>query len=157
MRRLRAVLVFAVLWALAWAPFGALVAYVRRPPWDLIGVPPPSGMMLDIITRGAISWAVFGAINGALFAGLLAFMERRRFVENLTLVRFSIWGALGSLLLPGVVVFTDILVSPSSGSFAILPWVVVATLGAGCAAGTLLVARRAPALPSADRGSLTSA
>ncbi len=148
---------FAVLWALVWAPFGALVAYLGRPSWDLIGVPQPSGMILKVITRGAISFSFFGAINGVIFAALLAFVERRRSVENLTFVRFSIWGALGSIVLPAAVVLTDRFLSGPSGSFFILPWVLIAMLGAGCAAGTLLVARRATALPSAERGSLTSA
>lgn len=82
-------------------------------------------------------------LGGALFSGVLRLTEGRRSFDELSLPRFTAWGAVGGLLLGGTAVFASLW---GAGGPAVVSGVVVvasAALGAGSAAGTLLLARRA--------------
>jgi hypothetical protein len=78
-----------------------------------------------------------GFLAGATFSGILGLLARRRRFDELSLPRFAGWGALGGLLLSGVV---SLAVGP--GAFLVLA-PVFAAAGAISASGTLALARRA--------------
>lgn len=144
MRRLRAALAIALLWALAWFPAGlALALYASGQP------PQPS----DVISRPVslpqflTVWTTWGAISGGVFALILGFTERRRTIEDLSIARTALWGSLGAVSLPAFLIVVDLIRTPAGlrgygWGLPLLILAVSATMGACCAAGTLAVARR---------------
>jgi hypothetical protein len=108
----------------------------------------------------AVMFGVLGFVGGTLFSTVLSIADGRRRFDQLSLPRFVAWGALGGLLLGGLAVAASLLGS----GFTILGAVIVGVttlLGAGSAAGTLVIARSADrrALPTASdesRGLLES-
>jgi len=94
-----------------------------------------------------------GLIAGVTFSGLLVLTEGRRRFDQLSLLRFGGWGAIGGLLLSALFVR-----GASLGWGEVLGIAATLTVAsAGCAVGTLAVARRAGrrALPG-DRGDSTA-
>ena len=144
LRRLRAALSIAVIWALVWLPIGlALALYADSRP------PQPS----DVISRPVsipffvTAWTAWGALSGAAFTLVLGFAERRQTIENLSIARTAVWGALGAVALPLILIAIDVIRTPVgllgySWRFPLLVLSVSATLGAGCAAATLALGRR---------------
>lgn len=144
-RRLRGVLFTALTWAVGWTPFGiAWAAYA----WYFLGhhLPagtsrPPTGFLAALV----LAWATFGAVSGAVFATALTLAERRRSLDELSVWRTALWGALGALALPVALMSLAV----KEGGLVALPLAPVlvtvgvsAALGAGSAAGTLALARR---------------
>ena len=129
---------------LAWAVGGAIVA--------------PLSDVFDVVFLGGASWyipgavllgAFFGFIGGGVFSVALAVAGRRRRFDEMSLPRFA---ALGALVPPLIIVAMEarwwviggiggfgVLFIPSTLGFA----TVLALMGAGFAAGTLALARRA--------------
>jgi hypothetical protein len=145
LRRFRAALSIALFWALVWLPLGValgLYAGSRPPqPYDVLGRPVA---LLNFVT----AWTMWGALSGGVFAVVLAAAERRRTIENLSTARTAVWGALGGVALPLLLIVIDMLRTPVgvrgySWRFPLLVLAVSAALGAGCAAATLGLARRA--------------
>lgn len=137
LRRLRGALGMGVTWAVGWAPLGAVLGWVI---WILFD--PPVGLGA-IVTANATSFGLLGFMGGALFSGVLRLAEGRRSFDQLSLPRFTAWGAVGGVLLGGIGVFGSLW---GSGSTPLLSGVVLgvsAALGAGSAAGTLALARQA--------------
>jgi hypothetical protein len=56
-----------------------------------------SGFLADLPEIGA-----FGFVMGGAFGGLLAFTERRRSLQDLSIPRVALWGAVGGFLAVGV-------------------------------------------------------
>jgi len=124
-RRIRGAIGMGLTWALAWFGAGMLLLLVVGP--DAADVPFPLGF-------GAL-----GFLAGVTFTGILGVVEGRRRFDQLSTKRFAAWGGLGGLLFSGVFV-------PLSGQGADILLVlgpVFALAGAGCAAGSLALARRA--------------
>jgi len=143
-RRLRAVLSIAVLWALAWLPIGgvlALYASSRPPqPSDLISRPVSMPLFLTV-------WTIWGGLSGSLFAVVLGVGERRRGLSDLSVARTAAWGALGSMTVPAALLALDMIRAPISlrlydWRVPLLALSLSALLGAGCAAATLALAQR---------------
>ena len=125
LRRFRGVLGTAVTWGFAWGALGSLA-----------GVP---------------QWTVVGFTSGAGFALALALAERRSRADTLALRRTALWGALGAVA--GASVAVPWLWAMSHGALRLVPFLgVSALLGAGSAAGTLLLIRRADAGPRLTAG-----
>ena len=141
MRRLRGILVAAVIWAIVWLPLGLALPWLRRRPLDQCVYCPPS-----FVIRFLGIWTLWGALSGAIFAVVLAIAERRRTLADLSFARVAVWGAIGSLALPGAMTISDVMRSaaPDSERFVLMALGIAAALGAGCAAGTLALARRVP-------------
>jgi len=144
MRRiLRAVTGIATMWALAWLPVGgALAIYASgRPPQpsDLIHRP-------VAVVPFLAAWTAWGGLSGAAFSLVLALRERRRTLRDLTVRRTALWGALGALLLPALLIVAELVRTPAGlradWPLPLLVLSLSATLGGGCAALTLLLARR---------------
>ncbi len=132
LRKLRAVTVIALTWALIWLLVGVVLAILDffGPHGDFGGTP---------IWFYPVVWTTWGAISGGLFALVLSFTESGKTVSSVSLGRISAWGALGCITLPMILV-----------SFAwdldwLAKFVIVAfsaILGAVCAAGTVAAVRR---------------
>ena len=92
----------------------------------------------------------FGFVAGVTFSGVLGLVEGRRRFDQMSLPRFAAWGAAGGFLLSVIFVLTVTLVEDPSfvGNLMVLG-PVFAAAGAGSAAGSLALARRAE-----DRGLL---
>jgi hypothetical protein len=73
-----------------------------------------------------------------MFSGILGIVEGRRRFDQISLPRFAGWGALGGLLPSGIFA----LATGLGGEFLVLG-PVLALAGAGSAAGTRALARRA--------------
>ncbi len=75
--------------------------------------------------------AVFGFVSGLGFGALLAAAEGRKTIRNLSLSRAALWGVMGTALIP--------LLTPVADSMLFI----VCPIGAGLAAASVAIARRA--------------
>ncbi len=123
LKRIRGAFGMGLAWAAVWAVVGVIVMVVTT----VLGLYPASE-----IIEGAAAGVLTGFVAGATFSAALGISEGRRRFDEMSLPRFALWGALGALLLSGWVQGADIIV------YGVLP-----LLGAGCAAGSLALARRA--------------
>jgi hypothetical protein len=150
MRHLRAALSIGLLWALAWLPVGAGVALYAGS-----GPPQPGDLLFRPVAVGPFlsAWTVWGGLSGVGFAVVLGIAERRRGLAQLSLGRLAAWGAVGAMSVPAALVTLDLVRGALRSPLydwrpPVVSLLVSAGLGAVCAAGTLLLARRAPP----DRG-----
>jgi hypothetical protein len=111
-------------WALAWFGAGMLAQLIIGPGADDVPLP--------------IRFAILGFLSGVTFSGFLKLVAGRRRFDQISLGRFAGWGAAGGLLLSGMLWVTA---GPGGESLMLVP--VLALAGAGSAAGTLSLARRA--------------
>jgi hypothetical protein len=111
-----------------------------------LGFPPLAG-----IAGFALQFATLGFIGGAAFSVAFTAAEGRHRLDEMSLSRFALWGAVGGLLMWGVRttvgwslmgLLHDIGLPAFSWVYTI-PGEVIVLLGAGCAAGSLAMARRA--------------
>jgi hypothetical protein len=124
----------ALMWAAAWLPIGALL------------------LAVGVLTRDRpvfllLLWTAWGAVSGAAFAVALAFWERRDSFAALPLVRYTIWGAVGAMVLPIVAVLVDLAGAAPPWRWdywwpALVILAFSALLGGSCAAATAALARR---------------
>ena len=129
LKRIRGALGMGLTWAIAWFGFGIILGLVFF------------GATINAeLFANASFFPVVGFIGGTAFSGVLGIAERRRRFDEMSLPRFAFWGALGALLLSGVLTATGMLISVTAGivEFGVLP-----LLAAGCASGSLALARRA--------------
>lgn len=127
LRKLKAVMGTAVIWGAGWFSLSALWFGVKY--FGAIGIG----------TLGTVA-AIFGATGalvGAGFAVLLGVAEGRHSFEELSYRRLAGWGAAGGLLV-GIPLGLWLGISSPLTTFGLL-----ALFGAGSAAGTLAIARRA--------------
>lgn len=136
LRRVRAIIGLGLIWALVWLPSGLLLGLVMRG----ISQSVPRSIPLWYV----VIWTCLGASSGAVFAILLATMERNRTLGELSPQRLALWGAIAGAALPitvGVLVITLIpelrLVHEAPAVLAAM-----AVLGSVCAWATLRLAQR---------------
>lgn len=134
LRRVRGAIGMGLTWAIGWAPVGAVTGWVTG---ILLGF--PAG---GVAVNYAIMFGVLGFVGGTLFSTVLRITEGRRTFEELSLARFTAWGALGGLALGGLSVLIGLL-GASFGTLGAVMTGVATLLGAGSAAGTLAIARKA--------------
>jgi hypothetical protein len=147
LRRLRGVVLTALVWAVLWLPLGlgmGLYRYLRAPLSDL-GTPERIPAF-PIISETTLVWSAWGAVVGTIFALVLLGAERRHTLEELSSTRFAIWGALSAILLPlaSMVWFWADDPRFTVPLIAVVILAVTAAVGTACATGMLAVARRAP-------------
>ena len=133
LRRIRGAIGMGLTWAIAW--FGAGLGLLLVVGVGAADVPFP------------LFFALLGFLAGVTFSGVLGIVEGRRRFDQMSLPRFAAWGAVGGLLLSGILV----LVTGLGGEFLVLG-PVFALAGAGCATGTLGLARRAEQQELLDAG-----
>jgi hypothetical protein len=101
-------------------------------------------LLLAVVGFGAadvpfpLGFGLLGFLAGVTFSLVLAAAGRRQRLEQLSLARFAGWGALGGLVFSGAFA----LVAGLGGAFPAVG-AVFALAGAGSAAGTFALARRA--------------
>jgi len=134
LKRIRGAVGMGLTWAAGWGVVGAVVGLVTL----AMGTPALGGMGL---VGGALMWTVVGFVGGALFSTVLGITEGRRTFHEMSLPRFAAWGAAGAgaglltmlfLGIWGPLTLTGVLVG-----------VVMTLMGAGSAAGSLALARKA--------------
>lgn len=125
LRRIRGAIGMGLTWAAAW--FGAGMVLLLIVGFGAADVPFP------------LFFGLLGFLAGVTFSGVLGLVEGRRRFDQMSLPRFAGWGAVGGLLLSGVFVP---LTGLGADAFLMLG-MVFALAGAGCAAGSLALARRA--------------
>jgi len=132
LKRIRGAFGMGLTWAAVWAVVGVIVMVVTT----VLGLYPASE-----IIEGAAAGVIAGFVSGATFSTVLGITEGRRRFDEMSLPRFAAWGAVGSFLLalPLLLLSWDPLAL--DGLFGIGG--VVALMGAGSAAGSLALARRA--------------
>src|SRR6266540_2385638 len=107
LRRIRAVFVTALVWACLWLPVGVVAGIYRSfrlQSYDGVPVALPTLEQLSLaILVNVAAWMSWGALSGAVFAVLLAFMEQRRDVSTLSFPRTAALGTVGAIAVPAVV------------------------------------------------------
>ncbi|MBV9772364.1 MAG: hypothetical protein JO040_00345 [Gemmatimonadetes bacterium] len=145
LRRLRGIASTSLLWAVAWGLVGAPAYGVLEVYRNFqYGLPFSSDALLPHMVIGAVFLALYGFLSGGAFSTVLALVERRSKPEDLSMRRVTAWGALGGV---GILLLNAVLMLLFEGSLPgdMIPvLVIMGTLGAGCAAGSLALARRAP-------------
>ena len=133
-RRLKAMLGTGVLWGAASFLVGALAS-------PILGALAGAGFSLAVIVETGLQFAAFGLVAGTGFAGLLTAVDGHKTIEQLSVPRVALVGAVAGLSFPLLLaLFQGALVAFP----ALLPVLVVSTvLGAGLSAGTILAARTA--------------
>ena len=145
LRRLRGVFGIGTLWGAVGVGIGGVVSVLMS---VSSGNPALSTLLAFCLGAGSL-----GFVLGSTFAAYVAVLERRRTVDDLTLRRGAGWGALagGTVVLVGLaflagfsgwgaglsVGYRLLLLASAAGSYA--------ALTAGLAAGTVALAKRAPA------------
>jgi len=132
LRRIRGAIGMGLTWAIAWFGAGMILLLVVGFGAD---VPFP------------LFFALLGFLAGVTFSGVLGIVEGRRRFDQMSLPRFAGWGAIGGLLLSGIFAWAAGL----AGEFLVLG-PVFALAGAGSAAGTLALARKAEERELLDAG-----
>lgn len=133
LRRARGAIGMGMTWAVAWGLGGVLVT---------LGFLVRTGSRPD--APFPIMFSVAGFIAGLLFSGILGLVEGRRRFDEMSPRRFAAWGAAG-----GFVLATGFVVAVSLAGDGGFLWNLVflgpvfAIAGAGSAAGSLALARRA--------------
>lgn len=125
MRRIRGAFGMGLTWALAWFAAGMALLLVVGP--DAADVPFPLG------------FGMLGFFAGATFSGVLGLVDGRRRFDQLSIPRFAGWGAVGGLLFSGIFV----LVAGLGVGVLVVLAPVFALSSAACAAGSLVLARKA--------------
>ncbi|MHB1095284.1 MAG: hypothetical protein ACYC3F_03850 [Gemmatimonadaceae bacterium] len=115
-------------WGAAW--FGAGILLARVP-----------GVYSDL--PFALLFAPLGFVTGVIFSGVLVAIEGRRRFDRMSLSRFAVWGALSGLVLSGIFVGGAALRGADVWAEFLLFGPALAMASAGCAAGSLALARRA--------------
>ena len=140
LRRVRGVFVTGILWAFVWGFLGCGVVLTQVIPQSR----PPEPSLARLILLALTFFGAWGAVSGSLFAIALAMAERQRRIEDLSMKRVALWGAIGGAAIPAMGTAASILGGAASRLQADLAviFAITALLGALCASATLALARR---------------
>jgi hypothetical protein len=127
-RRVRGMIGMGLIWAMVWCGAGLI-------------------MLLGIFLVGApgadvpfpLGFGLLGFCAGVTFSGILGVIEGRRRFDQMSLPRFGVLGGVGGLLLAGIFV----LVTDLGWDVLVVLGPVFGLSGAGCATGSLALARMA--------------
>lgn len=89
-----------------------------------------------------LGFGFIGFLAGVAFSGVLALVEGRRRFDQISLVRFGGWGAVGGLLLSGVFIVGAVYLGDAPADVFVLAPVFAVAAG-GSAVGSLAIARAA--------------
>jgi len=146
LRRIRGAVGMGLTWAVGWGLFGLLIGVTSLlfpgiPGWDTF---------FRIFDAPLPALGMVGFVAGALFSVVLGVVGHDRNFHELSLRRFTAWGAVGGFLLSLVPAAFVVLglgtfnpnVVPTVWHLTGIIAVPLTLLGAASAAGTLLIARR---------------
>ena len=133
LRRIRGAIGMGLTWAAAWGAAGMIT---------MLGFLIVTGSRPD--APFPLMFGAFGFVAGVIFSGVLGLVEGRRRFDQMSLPRFAAWGATGGFLLSAAFVLAVSLAGDSAFLWNLLVvGPVFAVAAAGCAAGSLALARRA--------------
>ena len=122
------------IWAVGWGGLGLALGLVGSV---------VAGFPMVAVLPSLLSWVVAGFLTGAGFALLLTTMERRKSLEELSIPRVGVWGALGGFTV-SILVFLLVGVLPFLGlGWALFEGAKAGVLGAISAMGTTAMAKSA--------------
>lgn len=141
LRRIRGAVGMGLTWAAGWAPIGAILGlfnfasgaagFGSGPAW--------------LLATSAL-FAALGFVSGVTFSTALGITEGRRRFEEMSIPRFAGLGAVGGVLVGGLLVTLSVSFGGWPGLVSLLGNLgIMGLLGAGSSAGTLALARRAEA------------
>lgn len=140
--RIRGAVGMGLAWAAGWAIVGVLIGETSR---LLPGL--PWGSFFAVFDAPLPALAIPGFLGGALFSAVLGIAGRRRRFDELSLLLFAAWGAVGGLLL-SLVPACLVIVGLASLNHPAGLWEITATisgpltlLSAVSASGSLMLAR----------------
>ena len=143
LKRIRGVLGTALTWAVAWSGVGVVLGLVG-------GVVAPGAVsVVDWVVTLVGVFGPLGFVGGVVFSTVLGIAEGRRRFDQMSLTRFAAWGAVGAFLVSAFLVLGD---SSLLGFDKVLLIAVMTLLGAGSAAGSLALARKADPLLESGEG-----
>lgn len=122
-RRIRGAVGMGLIWGMAWFAAGMILLFIVG--FGAADVPFP------------LFFGLLGFLAGVIFAAILGIVEGRRRFDQMSIPRFAIWGGVGGFLLAAVMA-----VIVGATVFPVLA-PIFALSGAGCAAGSLALARMA--------------
>ena len=95
LRRIRGAIGMGLTWAVGWGLVGFLIEFVQEvvPGWN--------GALVDI---WPMALAIPGFFSGVVFAGVLSIAGGRRRFDEISLLAFAGWGALGGLVVSSFIV-----------------------------------------------------
>ena len=143
LRRARGVFVTGLLWAIVWGILGCAVVLTQ-----VISQSRPSEPSLARLILVALTFfGVWGGVSGSVFAIALTVAERQRSIEELSMGRVALWGAIGGATIPAIGTAASVLAGAASRLQPDLAWLfaITALLGSLCASATLALARRGEA------------
>jgi hypothetical protein len=131
LRRIRGAIKMGLTWGFAWFAAGMVLLLIVGP--DAADVPFPLG------------FGFLGFLAGITFSAVLASLEGRRRFDQMSLPRFAGWGGIGGLLFSVIFVFAVAALAEGTTFIQNLVFLgpLFAAAGAGCAAGSLALARMA--------------
>ncbi len=134
LKRIRGVFRTGLTWAAVWSVGGTIIRIVTL---VIIGdtLRGPDYRLVSALITLPVVFGVMGFVGGVVFSLVLGIAEGRRTFDEMSLPRFAAWGAVGGLLLSIFLYY-----------FFKLPPILTGILtlsGAGSAAGSLALARRA--------------
>jgi len=135
LRRLRAVVSIGAIWGCALALVGLATAAVY-----LIWL--PSYVAPHLLVDAALQWGVGGFVLGSGFAVVLMIMDGRKTFAELTRWRAALWGALAGV---GLMLVVGLVGNPIPLAGVLASIGIVGAVAAGLGAGTVSLAKRAPA------------
>ena len=148
LRKLRGVVSIGAIWGLACSVLGFAIGAIVSMIWPEIL---PSTVVRYVVDL-TLGYGVVGFVLGSGFAGVLATMHGRKTFEELTLGRGALWGALAGVGMSTVLGLVFIGLGLGRGlpladliSIFVVPTCTFGALTAGLGAGTVSLARRAPA------------
>ncbi|MDQ8165331.1 MAG: hypothetical protein P3A28_06190 [Gemmatimonadota bacterium] len=131
-RRLRGTVGVGLTWAVAYSAIfltlGVVISII-----DPDSIDP--GEAVSLVT---LIGATVGFVSGCISGLVLAAAERNKTLADLSIARMALWGALSAAVWPFITPVDNMMV------------VILAPVGAACAAGTLIIARRA-GLPAPEQ------
>jgi len=132
MRRIRGAIGMGFIFALAGGAAGTIIS---------LGFLVQTGSRPD--APFPIMLGVLGFIAGLAFSGILRLVEGRRRFDQMTLPRFAAWGAAAGFALSGTFFLAVSRGDPAFLKYFVLVGPIVTVAAAGCAGGSLALARRA--------------
>jgi hypothetical protein len=131
-RRIRGAIGMGLTWAVAGSAAGAIIS---------LGFVVRTGSRPD--APFPIMFGALGFIAGVLFAGVLRLAAGHRRFDEMSLPRFAAWGAAVGFALSAAFFLAVSRGDPAFLQYFVLVGPVVVVAAAGCAAGSLALARRA--------------
>jgi len=138
LKKLRGIVGTGAVWGTAGLSVGAFLGAISSIIFD-------GGLSLPWVLNSGAGLGLFGFLSGVSFAGILATLDGRKSLEDLSAARSALWGMIaGAAFAFLFVLIRDGTLFPWFWERMLPPIAALGTLGACLGAGTILIARKAP-------------